>query len=165
LVQCGFIKQIFPITKSKEDSLYRLVDEFSLFYYKFLAQGQEANSWSLITQKQSFKIWSGYAFENLCFKHIAQIKQALGISGVITNEYSYAFKGNADTQGVQIDMMIERADNCMNLLEVKFHDKEFVVSKDYEQELREKVAIFREQTRTFLSRCFPLLGSKRMNII
>jgi uncharacterized protein len=148
LVQCGFIKQIFPITKSKEDSLYRLVDEFSLFYYKFLAQGQEANSWSLITQKQSFKIWSGYAFENLCFKHIAQIKQALGISGVITNEYSYAFKGNADTQGVQIDMMIERADNCMNLLEVKFHDKEFVVSKDYEQELREKVAIFREQTRT-----------------
>jgi uncharacterized protein len=148
LVQCGFIKQIFPITKSKEDSLYRLIDEFSLFYYKFLAQGQETNSWSLITQKQSFKIWSGYAFENLCFKHIAQIKQALGISGVITNEYAYTFKGNADTQGVQIDMMIERADNCMNLLEVKFHDKEFVVSKDYEQELREKVAIFKEQTRT-----------------
>jgi uncharacterized protein len=148
LVQCGFIKQIFPITKSKDDSLYRLIDEFSLFYYKFLAQGQEHNSWSLITQKQSFKIWSGYAFENLCFKHIAQIKQALSIGGVITNEYSYTFKGDADTQGVQIDLMIERADNCMNLLEVKFHDKEFVVSKDYEQELREKVAIFREQTRT-----------------
>lgn len=148
LVQCGFIKQVSPITKSKEDSLYRLIDEFSLFYYKFLEQGQEQNSWSLITQKQNFKIWSGYAFENLCFKHIAQIKQALGISGVITNEYSYSFKGNADTQGVQIDMIIERADNCMNLLEVKFHDKEFVVSKNYEQELREKVAIFREQTRT-----------------
>ncbi len=148
LVQCGFIKQIFPITKSKEESLYRLIDEFSLFYYKFLAHGEAQNSWSLITQKQSFKIWSGYAFENLCFKHIAQIKQALSIGGVITNEYAYTFKGNADTQGIQIDMMIERADNCMNLLEVKFYDKEFVISKDYEQELREKVAIFREQTRT-----------------
>jgi uncharacterized protein len=148
LVQCGFIKQIFPITKSKEDSLYRLVDEFSLFYYKFLAQGQAQNSWSLIAQKQSFKIWSGYAFENLCFKHIPQIKQALGISGVITNEYSYSFKGNKDRKGVQIDMMIERADNCMNLLEVKFYDQEFVISKDYEQELREKIAIFAEQTRT-----------------
>jgi uncharacterized protein len=159
LVQCGFIKQIFPITKSKEDSLYRLIDEFSLFYYKFLAQGQETNSWSLITQKQPFKIWAGYAFENLCFKHIAQIKQALGISGVITNEYAYTFKGNADTQGVQIDMMIERADNCMNLLEVKFHDKEFVVSKDYEQELREKVAIFREQTRTRKSIFITMLSA------
>jgi uncharacterized protein len=148
LVQCGFIKQTFPITKSKEDSLYRLVDEFSLFYYKFLANGQVNNSWSLITQKQSFKIWSGYAFETLCFKHIPQIKQALGISGVITNEYSYNFKGNSDRKGVQIDLMIERADNCMNLLEVKFHDQEFVVSKSYEQELREKVATFREQTRT-----------------
>ena len=148
LLQCGFIKQIFPVTKSKEASLYRLVDEFSLFYYKFLAQGEAQNSWSLIMQKQSFKIWSGYAFENLCFKHIAQIKQALSIGGVLTNEYSYTFKGNADTKGIQIDMMIERADNCMNLLEVKFHDKEFVISKNYEQELREKVAIFREQTRT-----------------
>lgn len=148
LVQCGFIKQTFPITKSKEDSLYRLVDEFSLFYYKFLAHGQVNNSWSLITQKQSFKIWSGYAFENLCFKHIPQIKQALSIGGVITNEYSYHFKGNADRKGVQIDMMIERADNCMNLLEVKFYDQEFVVSKNYERELREKVAIFKELTRT-----------------
>jgi uncharacterized protein len=148
LIQCGFIREIFPIKKSKEGTLYRLIDEFSLFHYKFLAQGQAQNSWLLITQKQSFKIWSGYAFENLCFKHIAQIKQALSIGGVITNEYSYTFKGNADTQGVQIDMMIERADNCMNLLEVKFHDKEFVISKEYEQELREKVAIFREQTNT-----------------
>jgi uncharacterized protein len=106
------------------------------------------NSWSLITQKQSFKIWSGYAFENLCFKHIPQIKQALGISGVITNEYSYNFKGNIDRKGIQIDMMIERADNCINLVEVKFYDQEFVVSKNYEQELREKVATFKEQTRT-----------------
>jgi hypothetical protein len=148
LVQCGFIKQIFPITKSKEEHLYRLVDEFSLFYYKFLAQGEAHNSWSLISQKQSFKVWSGYAFENLCFKHIQQIKQALGIGSVITNEYSYNFKGNTDRKGVQIDMMIERADNCMNLLEVKFYDQEFVISPNYAQELREKVAIFKEQTRT-----------------
>ncbi len=148
LVQCGFIKQIFPITKSKDESLYRLVDEFSLFYYKFLEQKQENNSWSQLTQRQHFKIWSGYAFENLCFKHITQIKHALSIGGVVTNEYAYTFKGNKDTKGIQIDMMIERADNCMNLLEIKFHDKEFVISKDYEQALSEKVAIFKEQTHT-----------------
>jgi uncharacterized protein len=71
-------------------------------------------------------------------------------------------------QGIQIDMMIERADNCMNLLEVKFHDKELVISKDYEQELREKVAIFREQTRTRKSIFITMLsafGVKRTNII
>ncbi|MEY4936329.1 MAG: hypothetical protein RIS64_2688 [Bacteroidota bacterium] len=159
LVQCGFIKQVFPITKSKDDSLYRLVDEFSLFYYKFLAPRQENNNWSLITQRQQFKIWSGYAFENLCFKHITQIKQALSIGGVLTNEYSYTFKGNNDTKGIQIDIMIERADNCINLLEIKFHDKEFVVSKDYEQALREKVAIFREQTRTHKSIFVTMLSA------
>jgi uncharacterized protein len=147
LQQCGFVKIIYPINKKKEDCLFRLMDEFSLFYYKFLQQGQTNNSWALITEKQSFKVWAGYAFENLCFKHIPQIKQALGISGVVTNEYSYVFKGDEYHNGVQIDLMIERADNCINMLELKFHNKEFVISKAYEQEMREKVATFKNRAK------------------
>ncbi len=147
LLQCGFIRQIFPISKSKEECLYRLIDEYSLFYFKFLKDEATNSSWSLITQSPTYKIWSGYAFENLCFKHTPQIKNAMGISGVITNEYSYVLKSNGDTKGFQIDLIIDRADNCVNILEVKFYNTEFEVSETYMRQLLHKATIFQEKTR------------------
>jgi uncharacterized protein len=148
LTQCGFIMPIYPINKTKEDCLYRLIDEYSLFYFKFLKDGKTKSSWMQITESPVYKIWSGYAFENLCFKHIEQIKKAFGINGIITNEYSYIFKGNKDEKGTQIDMIIDRADNCMNLLEVKFYDDEFEVTDSYAQQLRQKTSIFKRKTNT-----------------
>ena len=147
LVQCDFIRQIFPISKSKEDCLYRLIDEYSLFYFKFLVDGTTQSSWSQIALSPAYKIWAGYAFENLCFKHTFQIKKAFGISGVITNEYSYVQKGNADQQGIQIDMIIDRADNCVNILEVKFYNTEYEMSETYARQLLHKATIFQEKTR------------------
>ncbi len=148
LTQCGFIMPIYPINKTKEDCLYRLIDEYSLFYFKFLKEGKTKSSWMQITESPVFKIWSGYSFENLCFKHTEQIKKVMGIHGMITNEYSYIFKGDADWQGIQIDMAIDRADNCINILEAKFHNEEFVVTEEYEKQLRRKAHIFKEKTRT-----------------
>ena len=148
LIQCGFVQQIRPISKIKEDYLYRLVDEYSLFYFKFLKDGDDNNSWQLLINEPSFKTWSGYAFENLCFKHTPQIKMAFGISGVITNEYSWSLKGNAERTGAQIDLVIDRADNVINVIEAKFYNTEFEVTKEYERELRDKVATFTNQTRT-----------------
>lgn len=148
LLQCGFIRQIHPIQKQKEEYLYRLIDEYSLFYFKFLIDSKGNNSWKNIVEKPTYKIWSGYAFENLCFKHTEQIKAALGITGMITNEYSYIFKGDADWQGIQIDLVIDRDDNCINILEVKFYDEEFVITQEYEKQLRRKSFIFKEKTRT-----------------
>ena len=148
LIQCGFIRQIFPISKSKEDSLYRLIDEYSLFYFKFLKDSDMENSWQQMVNEPIYKTWSGYAFENLCFKHTPQIKMAFGISGVITNEYSWALKGNTERAGAQIDLVIDRADNCINVIEAKFHNAEFEVTNVYEQELRNKVATFTNETRT-----------------
>lgn len=100
-----------------------------------------------MAQNPPYKIWSGYAFENLCFKHTEQIKKAMGIQGIITNEYSYVSKGNADQQGIQIDMIIDRADNCVNILEVKFYNKEYEVSEAYGRQLLDKATIFLERTR------------------
>lgn len=148
LTQCGFIKPIYPINKLKEDYLYRLIDEYTLFYFKFLKGETSNNSWSQLSQTPSYNIWSGYAFENLCFKHIPQIKKALGIIGVITNEYSYTFKGNEEEKGTQIDLVIDRADNCINLLEVKFHNKEFEMSQEYAQQLEQKLIVFKNKTKT-----------------
>ncbi len=148
LVACGFVKQIFPILKSKEDALFRLMDEFTLFYYKFLHNLRSNSSWLQMAAGPAFKIWSGYAFENLCFKHTSQIKKALGIHGVISNEYSWRLKASATLAGAQIDFIIDRADNCINILELKFHDAKFEVTKTYAAQLLEKAHLFKTVTQT-----------------
>lgn len=148
LIACGFIRQVLPINKSKEDFLFRLVDEFTLFYYKFLHNLKSNSSWLQMSASPAYYAWSGYAFENLCLKHTLQIKKALGIHGIITNDYSWQLKGEAKRPGTQIDLLIDRNDNCINLLEVKFHDTEFEMTKNYAAQLHEKARIFKTHTRT-----------------
>ena len=143
LIQCGFVKQLFPIQKTKDDALFRLVDEYTLFYFKFLQNNKSNSSWLHLSNKQTYKIWSGFAFENLCFKHIYQIKKALGINGIVSNEYSWTLKGEA-----QIDLLIDRDDNCINLLEIKYYDGPYEITKGYVAQLQEKVAVFKQSTRT-----------------
>ncbi len=143
LIQCGFVKQLFPIQKTKDDALFRLVDEYTLFYFKFLQNNKSNSSWLHLSNKQTYKIWSGFAFENLCFKHIYQIKKALGINGIVSNEYSWTLKGEA-----QIDLLIDRDDNCINLLEIKYYDGPYEITKGYAAQLQEKVAVFKQSTRT-----------------
>jgi uncharacterized protein len=164
LKQCGFVQQYFPIQKAKEDSLYRLVDEYSLFYFKFIRDKEVNSSWSTLSQSQKFKSWSGYAFENICFKHMDQIKKALGIRGIISNEYSYVFKGDDMSPGVQIDLVLDRADNCINLLEVKFQDQEFVVTSEYAKQLRLKASVFKEKTRTKKSIFITMVSAEGVQI-
>ncbi len=148
LIACGFIKVIFPISNAKDNALYRLVDEYSIFYFKFLENNRITTSWLQLTNKASFKIWSGYAFENLCFKHVCQIKKALEISGIISNEYSWVQRGDKNEKGTQIDFIIDRDDNCMNLLELKYYDSTFEVTKAYAEQLREKASVFKAKTKT-----------------
>ncbi len=148
LIECGFIKIIYPIGNKKTDALYRLVDEYTIFYFRFLADNKTNTSWVKMTNKPSYKIWSGYAFENLCIKHSYFIKKALEIGGVITNEYSWTQKGTKEKKGAQIDFILDRDDNCINILELKYHDAEFEVTKQYASQLREKVQIFKSNTNT-----------------
>lgn len=74
----------------------------------------------------------------------------MGIAGVSTNLYSWRSKssGEADERAVQIDMVIERGDNTINLCEMKFSEGEFAINKDYDKILRNKIARFMEETKT-----------------
>ncbi len=148
LIACGFVRQVFPIHKNREDSLYRLVDEFTLFHHKFLLHQKGKTNWLQVCATPAYHVWSGYAFEGVCLKHAPQIKQALGISGIISNEYSWQLKGDAENPGEQIDLLIDRNDNCINLLEVKFHDSEFEMTKVYAAQLQAKARVFRENSHT-----------------
>ncbi|MEM0993164.1 MAG: ATP-binding protein [Bacteroidota bacterium] len=145
LEECGFVKKIMPL-QQKANSIYRLIDEYTLFYFRFLANSRTNNSWLQIANKSKYKVWSGYAFESLCLKHTLPIKKALGINGIITNDYTWAKVGSEEDVGAQIDLVIDRNDNCINLFEIKFHDSVFEISASYAKQLAQKIQVFKSQT-------------------
>ena len=150
LVQSDFVAAFHPFGKKKKDQLYRLSDEYSLFYLQFLEKNtyEGPNTWNLQSQTQPYKTWTGYAFENTCLKHIPQIKKALGISGVYSTSSSFFKKGSSQEKGTQIDLLIDRNDRVINLCEIKFHQEPFTITKAYADNLRNKMSIFRQSTRT-----------------
>ena len=83
--------------------------------------------------------WRGFAFEELCMNHVTGIKKALGVGGVATTVSSYAIKGDDSKPGSQIDMVIDRADNVVNLCEMKFYNEEFRVSKEYNAKIMHRI--------------------------
>ena len=145
LEHCGFIVRTNTYGAKKYNAIYRLMDNFTLFYLKFMSENKTDDSafWSHNYTSPIRYAWCGLAFERVCFQHIPQIKQALGISGVVTNTYSWQVKDDpVYGAGAQIDMLIERADNTINLCEMKFSQNEFAIDKDYDAILRHKIARF-----------------------
>lgn len=150
LEQSGFISSYIPFNKKKKDTLYRLTDYYSLFYLKFIRDtpADTQGIWHALSQTQPFKVWSGYAFENICLQHIHKIKTALGISGVLTRQSSFLAKGDEDHEGAQIDLLIDRQDNCISMCEVKFYNDVMVLSKTDADGLRSKRSAFQRNSGT-----------------
>lgn len=147
LIESNFISKTIPFDRQEKDSIYRIEDEFILFYLKFMQGNKiDAKYWYQKASSPSWKIWSGYAFEAVCFKHISQIEQALGISGVYNQVSSWRQLYNGD--GAQIDLLIDRSDRVINLIEVKFAPDEYTISKKYHKELISKIEVFRNKTKT-----------------
>lgn len=148
LEESNFIVTYHNYKGYKRDLYYRLADPFCLFYLHFMESGitTDESFWSTNLQTGSLNAWHGLAFENTCFAHIPQIKEALGISGVHTETAPWRSKQKED--GAQIDMLIDRSDRVINVCEMKFSVDEFVISKGYDRELRHKMALFAEETGT-----------------
>lgn len=146
----GFISTYRPYGKKKKQHLYRLTDEYSLFYLKFIeGKAYEGmNIWHHLSQTQLYKTWSGYAFENICLKHIPQIKNALGISGIYSLSSSFYHAGNKVQKGAQIDLLIDRKDQVINLFEIKFYNDNFTITKAYAENLKSKQQVFKTVTKT-----------------
>lgn len=144
LVESDFIIKTRPYDAPEKKCRYRLTDNFCLFYRYFVSQNKtnDANFWQHSLNSPSINAWRGFAFENVCFQHIPQIKAALGISGVRCETYSWLGENG------QIDLLIDRADRIINLCECKFSTKDFSVDKEYEKKLRERQAWFIEETKS-----------------
>jgi uncharacterized protein len=150
LISSGFVSTYYPFGKAKKEMLYRLTDEYSLFYLHFIEKmsTQGKNIWKEQSQTQLYKTWCGFAFENICFKHIDQIKKALGISGIYTEASSFIAKGNNTEDGIQIDLLLDRKDQIINLFEIKFYNAIWQLDKSDAADLREKMAIFQRVSKT-----------------
>lgn len=150
LEESGFITRYIPFEKDTRDIIYKLFDEYTLFYLKFIesskAKGKDA--WTLLSTGASFNSWAGFAFESICQKHIDQIKKALGIESVYTEISGWRYSPKRGEQGAQIDLLIDRRDLCINICEMKFSTSEFVIDKRYAAELTSKLRVFQENTKT-----------------
>ena len=152
LVNSGFVKVSSFYGKKKKEALYQSSDYYTNFYFRFLEDnnGKDEHYWSKAIDNPSRKSWSGFTFEQLCKDHVKQIKKKLGIAGVLTDEYIWYVRGDEElgTSGAQIDLIIERRDRIINLCEIKFSTQEFVIDKDYDLKLRNKIEAFRHSTST-----------------
>lgn len=150
LEHCGFILKLLEFGKKKKEARYRLIDAFSLFYLKWVEGIGETSDlyWFRKMGSATYYAWAGYAFENICFQHYSLIIKALELAVVAEAKSGWMTKGDEQNQGAQIDLIIDRADKCINLCEIKFYDDEFVIDKDYAVVLRRKKTLFREKTKT-----------------
>ena len=150
LIISDFIIEAIPFGKKKRGIFFRLIDEYSIFYHRFIKTNKKYTSgmWQQLSSGQSYKIWAGYAFESLCHKHIDVIKKALGIGMVYTEISSLRIPGIAKKQGFQIDLIIDRKDASINLCEIKFHAAPFSIDKKYYNDLIQKRQRFIDYTKT-----------------
>jgi uncharacterized protein len=146
LAESGFIEKINPYNKKSKESLFRLTDEFSLFYFRFMQRGKikGKNEWPAVSRSAAYISWCGYAFESICLKHIYPVKIALGIAGVHSSQSSWYKTGTKQNDGCQVDLLIDRDDQCINIFEIKFSPVEYTIDKRYSELLKRKILAFKK---------------------
>jgi AAA+ ATPase superfamily predicted ATPase len=149
LIESGFVTAWQPYHKKSRDTLYKLADEFTHFYLKFMESNRASGTgvWQSFSTGQSWKSWSGVAFERVCLKHIPQIKKALGIAAVHTEESAWRHNPKKG-KGAQIDLLLDRKDFVINICEMKYSESEFMIDKAYADELENKKDVFKQETGT-----------------
>ena len=150
LERCDFIVTYARYKSSVRNTLYRICDPYTLFYFKFLhnKNTKDERWWTNNMISHSAKAWQGFSFETICMAHLEQIKQKLGISGMATETCSWRKIGNKTEKGAQIDLVIDRADRVVNLCEMKFSETSYTITKEYEENLRLRMALFKAETKT-----------------
>ena len=133
------------LTRKSNGKLFQLIDPLTLFHLTFLGNGK-IDSWMDFVGTPAYYTWCGLAFETVCLLHVKQIKKALEIAGVSSNTFSW--KSKHSKPGAQIDLVIDRKDDVINLCEMKYSLEEYVIDTSYEKDLLHKLSCFKEETRT-----------------
>lgn len=141
-----FVVKYVPFCSKRKEAYYKLVDPFCIFYQKFVKDqdGLIDSFWQKSVTAQSVVSWRGFAFENVCLNHISQIKDALKIGGVITKQTVW-HKRPDDKDGTQVDLLIQRNDNIVNMCEMKYYSSEFASDKAYHSKIMERRSLIEER--------------------
>ncbi|MBR3071958.1 ATP-binding protein [Fibrobacter sp.] len=150
LKECGFIRKYMVREKKviKENgSIYQLVDPFTLFHLYFESKAKrDSRFWENHLNTSVINTWLGLSFEKVCLLHTKQIKEALKIDGISTQQYSWRSK-NSDP-AVQIDMIIDRADGMINLCEIKYSEADYTLTESEYKKIENRATAFASETGT-----------------
>ncbi len=148
LKRSDFITEYIPFGEKRKTPKYKLTDCFTLFHLHFLDKASAGNPhfWQDNFQTPAIRAWSGFAFENFCFRHLPQIKRALGISGIHCQAQPWL--GGTTDGRAQIDMLLIRNDRVINVCEMKFTQSPFEFTADDEADIRRKLSILQSATKT-----------------
>ena len=141
---CDFVRSYRDFTKRKRGAIYQLVDPFTLFHQRFI-EPRKVESWAKHIGSPDYNAWSENAFEMYCLNNVDMLKSALGVSGVQTSVC--AWRSERANPDAQIDLLIKRADNIINVCEMKFAKGEYAIDAAYERALRNKLLAFEEEVR------------------
>ena len=146
LVASDFITTYQPFGQKQKVTRYKLIDSFCQFYLRFVEGNNVSDEafWQHNHLLPRMNVWRGLMFEQVCFNHVSLIKKALGVEGVASRESSWIVRGDKEKKGAQIDMLIIRNDNVVNLCEMKFLSKEYEPKADDELALRQRIATLQE---------------------
>ena len=147
LENCEFIHHYCPLGNRKDDFRYKLSDSFCRFYITFVENNTDAHFWQNSRNEGKVAAWRGLAFEDLCANHVDKIKDALKVGGVLSQETSLTVRGDEEDRGTQIDLIIIRNDNIVNLCEMKFTAQPFVIDKEYHDLLLHRIDKLRESLK------------------
>ena len=151
LTDYGFLRRYNAFGAAKKGALYQLIDNYTLFHFKFLKGrvGSDGRFWSYSLNQPKVNSWRGLAFERVCLQHIDQMKSALGISGILADVYSWrGFAKADDGHGAQIDMVIDRGDRMINVCEMKYAPGDYSFSPEEKERLLRRIELFRVATGT-----------------
>ena len=150
LERCDFITSYAQYGNKNKLTLYRLADFYTLFYLRYVDgnNSRDEQYWQHHFTDRSVESWEGFTFEEVCLHHLPQIKQGLGIFGMATEASSWRFVPAQGDQrkGAQIDLVVKRADKIVHLIEMKFSERPFVITKEYEERLQQRKNLFMELT-------------------
>lgn len=150
LEQSDFIRKFNFIGNKIKKATYQLIDNFTLFYYDFMEENGTSNPrfWSANINKSAYTAWTGFAFEKVCLLHLEQIKKALGFNAVISSAHSWFYRPQNGEKGIQIDLLIDRSDDVINLCEIKFCKTKYKLTEEEFHRLENRRLTFIEQTKT-----------------
>jgi len=168
LEDTGFIISFMPHLHKKRGKYYRLIDEYTLFYLDWIEpikntlqkRSLESGYWLEKHNSPTWHNWAGYAFESICYKHLHQIRKKLNISkSAVANGWRYVPIAKSKDKGAQIDLLFDRDDDSITICEIKYTTELFSITKDYAGNIKNKISVFKEITRTKKQIFFAMISA------